>query len=413
MITEETMAAAGPDSEPRPYPAWPIADERELNAVRDVIESGAWWRMTGTQVSAFEKEFATYHGATQALAVTNGTHALELALAALDIGQGDEVIIPAFTFISTATSVLCAQAVPVLVDVLPNTYCLDPERLAAAITPRTRAIIPVHMAGHVADIDAITDVAKRHGLHIIEDAAHAQGATWRGRPVGAMQAGSIFSFQAGKLMTAGEGGLVMSHDSEFIERCFYYGNCGRPKTDRTYQHSVLGTNCRMTELQAAVLRVQLTRLNEQNARREANAALLNQMLGKVPGLTPQGRDPHVTLNPHYMYMFRYDPSAFNGLPRQQFVDALIEHGVPAFVGYPAIHRTPVFREASFGPRWRSSRTLLPDYNKVNCPVAEALGNEVVWLHHRVLLGDEGHLAQLLRAIEAVRLRTGIDICLKL
>lgn len=410
MITEEIMAAAGPDSEPRPYPAWPIADERELTAVRDVIESGAWWRMTGTQVSAFEKEFAAHHGATRALAVTNGTHALELALAALDIGQGDEVIVPAFTFISTATSVLCAQAVPVLVDVLPDTYCLDPERVAAAITPRTRAIIPVHMAGHVADIDAIADVVKCHGLHIIEDAAHAQGATWRGRPVGAMQAGGIFSFQAGKLMTAGEGGLVMSHDSEFIERCFYYGNCGRPKTDRTYQHSVLGTNCRMTELQAAVLRVQLTRLNEQNARREANAALLDRMLAKVPGLTPQGRDPRVTLNPHYMYMFRYDPSAFDGLPRQQFVDALIKHGVPAFVGYSAIHRTPVFREASFGPRWRSNRTLLPDYNKVNCPVAEGLGNEVVWLHHRVLLGDEGHLAQLLSVIEAIRLRAAIELC---
>jgi 3-amino-5-hydroxybenzoate synthase len=370
-----------------------------------VLESGEWWRMAGSQVGEFEKEFAAYHNASHGLAVTNGTHAIELSLAALDIGQGDEVIIPAYTFISTATAVLCAQATPVLVDVNHDTYCLDPASLAAAITPRTRAIIPVHMAGHAADMDAILAIAGQHNLHVIEDAAHAHGAAWKGRRVGAMQSGGIYSFQAGKLMTAGEGGLILSNDAEFIEKCFLYGNCGRPRTDRTYQHSVLGTNCRMTELQAAVLRIQLLRLEEQNARREDNAARLSKMLSEVPGITPQGRDPQVTLHPHYMYMFRYDSSEFRGLARQQLVDALIEQGVPAFVGYPAIHRTPMFRDRNFGPRWRTDGDRLLDYNAVSCPVAENLGEEIVWLHHRVLLGDEKHLVQVVDALDRARLLT--------
>jgi 3-amino-5-hydroxybenzoate synthase len=404
MSTKEFAAEDVRDADPLTFPAWPVADEREVSAVRAVMESGQWWRMVGSQVVEFEKEFAARHAAARALAVTNGTHAIELALAALGIGRGDEVIIPAFTFISTASAVLCAQAVPVLVDVDPDTYCLDPARLEDAITPRTRAVIPVHMAGHIADMDAILEITGRHDLRVIEDAAHAQGAMWKGAHVGALDAGGIYSFQAGKLMTAGEGGLVMSNDADFIENCFLYGNCGRPKTDRAYRHSVLGTNCRMTELQAAVLRVQLTRLDEQNRRREANAAALDRMFADEPGIVPQGRDPRVTVNPHYMYMFRYDPSAFGGLPRRQFVDALIEQGVPAFVGYAAIHRTPVFSEGNFGPRWRAGDELLPDYNAVSCPVAEALGDEVVWLHHRVLLGDDSHLAGLAEAVGRVRRR---------
>ena len=409
MSTKEFRSGNDRKGEPRPFPTWPIADERELAAVQAVLESGQWWRMAGSHVIEFEKEFAAYHNASHALAVTNGTHAIELALAALDIGQGDEVIIPAFTFISTATAVLCAQAIPVLVDVNPDTYCLDPERLAAAVTPRTRAVIPVHMAGHVADMDEILAIARQHNLHVIEDAAHAHGAAWKGKRVGTMQAGGIYSFQAGKLMTAGEGGLILSNDAGFIEKCFLHGNCGRPRTDRTYQHSVLGTNCRITELQAAVLRIQLLRLEEQNARREVNAAMLNQMLSGVPGIVPQGHDERVTLHPHYMYMFRYDSSAFSGLSRQQLVDALIEQGVPAFVGYPAIHRTPMFRNRNFGPRWRTDDALLPDYNVVSFPVAETLGEEVVWLHHRALLGDEEHLAGVVDALNRVRVRASSGV----
>ncbi|HYP25625.1 MAG TPA: DegT/DnrJ/EryC1/StrS family aminotransferase [Blastocatellia bacterium] len=402
MSFEELALNGGKQAKRKPFPEWPVYDEQEIAAVNSVIGSRQWWRMTGSHVNEFEKEFAAYQGAKFALGVTNGTQAIELALAALDIGAGDEVIIPAFTFISTATAVLCANAVPVPVDIKPDTYCIDADAIENAITERTRAIIPVHMAGHPVDMDAILELAQKYGLPIIEDAAHAQGAEWKGARVGALDAGGIFSFQAGKLMTAGEGGLVLSNDEEFIERCFLYGNCGRPKTDRTYQHELLGSNCRISELQGAVLRVQMSRLDEQIARRAANAPLLDRLLGDIPGIVPQGVDPRVTRHSHYMVMFRYNAAEFGGLPRQKFVDALIAEGVPAFVAYPAIHRTPVFRNANFGPRWRPEYSKLPDYNLFECPVAEEVGDTVVWLHHRVLLGDEEDLVELADAIRKIQ-----------
>ncbi|HEY9403590.1 MAG TPA: DegT/DnrJ/EryC1/StrS family aminotransferase [Pyrinomonadaceae bacterium] len=400
---EELSINGGKPAKRKPFPAWPMYDETELAAVKTVIESRQWWRAIGSQVREFEQEFAKYQNAKYALAVGNGTQAIEVALAALDLAHGDEVIVPAFSFISTATAVLCVNAVPIFVDVDPDTYCLDANALAAAITPRTRAIIPVHMAGRVADMDAILDIARQHNLAVIEDAAHAHGAEWKGERAGALGHAGIFSFQAGKLMTAGEGGIILSNDEAFIERCFLFSNCGRPRTDRTYQHSVLAGNCRMSELQAAVLRAQLARLDEQIERREANAARLDRMLSEVSGLTPQsGSDPRITRDPHYMYMFRYDRTAFGDLPRQEFVDALIAEGVPSFVAYPAINRTPVFRNAAFAPRWRAGDPALPDYSAVSCPVSEEIGETVVWFHHSVLLGDEQDLREIVEAIEKIR-----------
>jgi 3-amino-5-hydroxybenzoate synthase len=199
-------------------------------------------------------------------------------------------------------------------------------------------------------------------------------------------------------MTAGEGGLILSHDAEFIERCFLFGSGGRPKTDRTYQHTLLGSTCRLSELHAAVLRVQLTRLDEQIARREINASLLDRHIAEIAGISVQKCDPRVTRHPHYMYMFCYDQTAFGGLSREIFVDALIAEGVPAFIGYPAIHQTPVFSQGTFEPRWRTGDEALPDYNQVSCPVAERLGAQTVWLHHRVLLGNAQDCAELADAI---------------
>jgi 3-amino-5-hydroxybenzoate synthase len=291
--------------------------------------------------------------------------------------------VPDFTFISTASAVLCVNAVPVLVDIEPDTYCIDPGAIAAAITPRTRAIIPVHMCGQLADMDAIRDIAQKHNLSVIEDAAHAQGAEWKGQRAGTLGQAGIFSFQAFKLMTAGEGGIVISNDEAFIERAFLYGNCGRPKNDRHYQVE----------------------------RRHANTQLLDSLLREVPGITPQGCDPRVTRHPHYMYMFRYEAAEFGGLSRQEFVDTLVAQGIPAFVAYLAIHRTPLFRDRTFGPRWRGAEHTLPDYNRVHCPVADEISDQVVWLHHRVLLGDQEDvigLVSTIRDIQAQARRAGGD-----
>jgi 3-amino-5-hydroxybenzoate synthase len=399
---EELAINGGKPAKRKPFPDWPLYDGREIEAVTEVIRSRKWWRNVGTQTTKFEQEFAAHHLARHALAVTNGTQAIELALAAADIGRGDEVIVPAFSFISTASAVLFVNAVPIFVDVLPDTYCIDPAAIAAAITSRTRAIIPVHLAGQMADMDAILDIAHHHDLLVIEDAAHAPCAEWKGRPAGTFHTAGTFSFQAAKLVSAGEGGLIMSNDADFIQRCLLISNCGRAQGDRTYQHVALGTNCRMSELHAAALRVQLTRLNQQIDIREANSALLDRMLGMSECIQPQALDPRVTRHPHYMYMFRYDAAGFGGLPRGQFVDALNAEGVPAFIAYPPIYRTPVFRERSFGARWRSDFSLLPDYTKTHCPVAEEIGEKVVWLHHRTLLGDEEDMVELVEAINKIR-----------
>jgi 3-amino-5-hydroxybenzoate synthase len=367
-----------------------------------VLESRQWWRMIGSECSQLEKEFARYQGASHALSVMNGTQAIEVVLGALGIGRGDEIIVPAFSFISTASAVLCVNAAPVFVDVKPDTYCMDPDKIEAAITSRTRAIIPVHMAGHSADMDRILAVARNHNLRVIEDAAHAHGAEWKGRRLGALDIAGIFSFQAGKLMTAGEGGMILSNDEEFIERCFLYGNCGRPKTDRSYQHGLLGSNSRMSEIQAAILRAQLQRVDEQIELRERYARLLDEMLSQIPGIVPQATDPRANRNPHYMYMFRYDEAAFDDLSRQTFVDALIAEGIPAFVAYKAIHQTPVFRNGAFEPRWRPDDPLLPDYSQVSCPVAEEIGDNVVWLHHRVLIGDHLDIEEVAEAVRKIQ-----------
>jgi 3-amino-5-hydroxybenzoate synthase len=401
MATKQTMTVGGPGKQRPFHDDWPVCDEREIAAVTGVLQGKQWWRGNGAQVVAFEQEFADYQNTKRALAVTNGTQAIELALMAFDIGRGDEVIVPAFTFISTASAVLCVNAVPVLVDVDLDTYCISPDAIEAAVTPRTRAIIPVHMCGQIADMDAILEIAQKYDLRVIEDAAHAQGAEWKGRRAGTLGDAAIFSFQAFKLMTAGEGGIVTSNDESFIERCFLYGNCGRPQGDRAYQHTLLGTNSRMSELHAAVLRVQLQRLDAQIERRAPNANLLDDLLQEIPGIEPQACDSRVTRHPHYMYMFRYDADAFGGLTRQQFVDALVAEGIPAYRAYLAIHKTPVFRNGTFGPRWRGDEALLPDYGNVICPDAETISDEAVWLHHRVLLGNEEHVMELAGAIKGI------------
>jgi 3-amino-5-hydroxybenzoate synthase len=375
-------------------PSWPMHDDDEVEAVTRVIRSGNWWRVAGGEVKEFEAAFAEAHGCRHALAVTNGTHGLELALLARRIGPGDEVIVPAMTFISTATAVMRVGAVPVPVDVDPKTYCIDPTSVAAAITDRTRAVIPVHMAGHIADMDALRAIAREHDLFLLEDACHAQGATWRGRPAGSLGDAAVFSFQAMKLMTAGEGGIVTTNDDSLWESLFLSHNVGRAVTDRVYHHVGLGSNYRMTELQGAVLSVQLSRLAAHNRIRESNARFLTSLLSEVPGVEPQGRDPRCTLDTHYMFMFRYDPAAFGGLSRDHLIAYLNARGVPAYRAYSEIHRTETFRDyvAAIGR---------PELSERVCAHAADVAANVIWLHHRVLLADAPVLEEIAEAIASV------------
>ena len=347
MVTEELAINGGRMAKRKPFPDWPVYDDREMAALTGVLESRQWWRGNGMQAVQFEQEFAAYHNTRHAMAVTNGTHALELVLAALDIGRGDEVIVPAFTFISTATAVLCANAVPVLVDVDRQTYCLDPGALESAITPRTRAIIPAHMAGHPADMDAIGEIARRHNLAVIEDAAHGQGAEWNGQRVGALHTTGIFQLPGLQANDRRRGRIVLSNDTEFIERCFLYGNCGRPKNDRTYQHSVPGSNYRMSEMHAAVLRVQLARLDEQIARRArqrrpARLAAAADPRARAAGPRP-ARDAPSALYAHVPLrrrgLRRPDPAAVRGYAARRGHPGVC--GLPGHPPHAAVPRPDV------------------------------------------------------------------------
>jgi len=359
-----------------------------MAALERVLHSGKWWRGSGEEVEAFEREFAEFHDCAHALAVCNGTQALEISLSCLGVGLGDEVIIPAFTFVATAGAPLTIGAIPVPVDIDPETYTIDVTAVRGAITSRTRAIIPVHLAGGPCEMDALGDVSRAAGVPIVSDAAHAHGARWKGTSLAALSLVSIYSFQSVKLLTAGEGGALVTNDTELARHAWLKHTYGRPKGDRRYQHLELGTNSRMTEFQGAMLRVQLARFSGQLREREDGAARLDEILGRVDGIDVAKRFAGTSVHSHYMYMIRLREKI--GIRRDTLVDALVAEGVPAFRAYPAIPDLEMFRETRFRDEQVTLR-LKPDavregLNRHAVPAARAIAEESIWLHHAVLLG---------------------------
>ncbi|MFD7130807.1 aminotransferase class I/II-fold pyridoxal phosphate-dependent enzyme [Streptomyces sp. NPDC059894] len=371
------------------FPEWPQSDDTERQGLLRVLDQGQWWRVTGTEVTAFEREFAEHHGSPHALAVSSGTAALELALECHGVGPGTEVIVPAFTFISSSQAVQRIGAVAVPVDVDPRTWCLDPQATAAAITDRTRAIMPVHMAGQLADMDALPELAAAAGVALVQDAAHAHGARWRGRRVGELGSDAAFSFQNGKLMTAGEGGALLGPDPERHQQAYLRHTCGRPQDDLGYFHETSGSNFRMNEFSAALLRAQLGRLEQQIDVREERWPLLSALLAEIPGVVPQGVDKRGDRNPHYMAMFRLP--GWDERRRNDLVDRLVTAGLPAFRAFRVVYRTGGFWETA------APDTTVDELAR-RCPVSEALSQDCVWLHHRVLLATEEDMHLVARIV---------------
>jgi len=383
------------------YPAWPVWDARERDGLLDVLDRGGWWQGDGAEAATFAAEFAAYQGARFGLALTNGTHTLEAALAACDVGQGDEVIVPGMTFVASATAALAVNAAPVLVDIDADTLCIDPLAAEAAITPRTRAIVAVHVAGAAADLDALTALCDRRGLFLIEDCAHAHGTFWRGRGVGSWGTFGSFSMQRSKLMTAGEGGALICNDERMRNRAWAYADCGRERGQWFYHHASYGSNLRMTEWQGAVLRAQLARFPEQNRIRNANAIALNAALAAIAGIRPPVRDPRMDSQGNYCFIFHYDASRFAGLPLRQFESALAAEGIPMGVSYPALSDLAVFRNRNFGPRLRAAAPDI-DYSSLHLPRAEAAAASTVWLQHRLLLAGREDVLDVARAVERIQ-----------
>jgi L-glutamine:2-deoxy-scyllo-inosose/3-amino-2,3-dideoxy-scyllo-inosose aminotransferase len=390
---------------------WPVHGEEELEALREVLVSGCWGHVdrTGAYVAPFEERFerafADLHGARHGLCVANGTVALQLAFEALDIGAGDEVIVPGLTWQATAAAALDVNAVPVLVDVEPDTYCIDPAAVEAAITPRTKAVVAVHLYNCLADLDALTELCARHGLSLIEDCAHSHGSAWKGRGVGTHGDIGCFSFQQTKSLTAGEGGFCTTGDDRLRERLDALRNCGRaPDGTSGRWQAVQSGNFRLTEWQAAILHVQLERFPAQFERRSENARLLDEALARVDGLEPMRRRPEATRQGLYAYVVRYDRHAFEELPVQEFRRRLAElAGVPVGGVYEPLNASPLYQPQTKARHRLDSHWNELDPTRFELPVAtRAHAEESVVLPHELLLNEWQDLSVVADLVERIR-----------
>ncbi|MCC2669152.1 MAG: putative pyridoxal phosphate-dependent enzyme apparently involved in regulation of cell wall [Armatimonadetes bacterium] len=385
----------------RPWPTWPVWDEEDAQAVANVVRSGVWFAGSGTECRDFSAEWAALHDARYAVPCANGTVALEIALRAAGVKAGDEVITTPYTFIATAAACVQINAVPIFADIDGATFNLDPAAAEAAVTERTRAIIAVHIAGNPADMDALSDLARRKDLVIVEDAAQAHLAEWRERKVGAIGQAGTFSFQASKNLNAGEGGVVITDSEETYEQAWSLVNCGRVREGGWYEHRMLSGNYRLTEFQAALLRSQARRLPEQTRLRNENALYLAGALAEIEGVTPLTRDPRVTQHTYHKFIFRYRSEAFGGLSRPDFLAALQAEGIPCHPGYDPMYRSPAFK-INTATHPFASRV---DYSRIRLPEVEQACSEAIWLDQRMLLAGQQDMDDITAAILKIQQAT--------
>ncbi len=393
----------GKKAKNKPCPVWPYYDSREEQALKEVLASRVWWRTPGTKTLEFEQAFAKFHGARHGIAVTNGTAALEVTMAGLGITAGDEVIVPNFTFVATASAVLFSNALPVLVDVDPETYCIDPDLAEAAITSRTKAVIAVHMGGHPADLDRLKKICSRHRIALVEDASHAHASEWRGKRIGTYGVAATFSFQSSKLMTAGEGGVIISNNDKFELQARSVHDCGRMPGKWFYSHYIYGSNYRLSEWQGAILNVQLSRLDEQTAIRHRNARLLDNLLRQIPGITPQKLDERCTRNGQYAYIFHFNKREFAGVSTDRFIEAMNAEGIPNQASYPPLHELHMFRNGKYRERLSGKQASgKHNFLKQKFPVTQKAAWETVWIPQPALLGDEEDMHEIAAALAKIQ-----------
>lgn len=368
----------------RPYPSYPKITDEEIDAVVEVLRAGILSSRRGKKTKEFEDEFAKYIGVNHAIAVSSGTAAIHLALAALGIGTGDEVLVPAYTFTSSATPIIMQNAIPVFVDVDPLTYNVSIEDASRKVTENTKAIIVVHLFGLSADMDKVMKFANEYDLYVIEDCAQAHGAKYKGKRVGSIGDVGTFSFYEGKNMMTGEGGMLTTNDDELAERirmlrdhCEIRGlleYMKRPKRKWPLTN-MLGFNYRMTELQAAIGLVQLTKLDKNNEKRRELAKILNSRLGKIIGIKPP-YVPEYAYHIYHVYCSRYFEEQV-GVPRELFVKAVNAEGGLVSEGYTIpLYANPIYREkiakAKGCPFTCPFYKGLVNYSDGICPVTEEL-----------------------------------------
>lgn len=391
----------------KPFSPWPQYKQSDIERLIRQVESRHWggYPLPTPLAQGFCERFAAMHGVKYALPVANGTVAIQVALQAIGLRFGDEVIVPAYTWDGTATAVLMAGGVPVFADVSPDTYCLDVDSVRVALTPRTRAIVPVHLAMRFAEMDELLALARESNLKIVEDCAHAHGGAYRGRGAGSMGAAGCFSFQESKLMTAGEGGMVTTNDLATYEALQTLVNCGRASLTDEFGARMLGLNYRLTDLQVALLIGQIETLPELRERRAQNARLLTELLSAVEGIRVLPPQPSLTQSTFYNYVLQYRPAG--GLPhphRDLFVAALEKEGIPVDGRfYEAVYRSDLFYATPENcPQLAAGRAKPVDWGACSCPVSErAAYEEAVWIPQTVLLGEEEDVRDVARAFVKV------------
>ncbi|MGD0707301.1 MAG: DegT/DnrJ/EryC1/StrS family aminotransferase [Anaerolineaceae bacterium] len=393
-------ALGGKPLRAEPYPTWPVHDERDIRAVTEVIESGQWGGSPypGPKAKTFAERFAQMQGGGYAVPLINGATALEVALRTAAIGWEDEVIIPAYAFQAVAVATLAAGAIPVIVDIDPGTYCIDPEQVKLALTPKTKAIIVAHLGAQMTDMDAIMDIADSRGLVVVEDCSHAPGARWHSQGAGTIGHFGTFDMQSGNILTTGEGGVLLCRTQDLAERAASIVDCGRPK-DMGQNNFTLGTNYRLSELQAALGMVALERFPEQMKERAEHVAYLEENLKKLPGIRLLRHDIRNTVRSFDRYILAIDPQVF-GAEHQVVCFALAGEGIPCDHGYPAMHHYDLFQP------WLS-RLPVPSafperfqFEKLHFPEAErASEDEAVWLNEAIFRAGKQGVDDVVNALK--------------
>src|ERR1700738_2097154 len=387
-----------------PFPVWPMGTEQEARALQDVLESSKWGGQPfpGKYAAAFARKFAEAHTAKYAQCVNTGTVAIQAALKAIDIRPGDEVLVPAYTWEGTVGPVLLVNGVPVFVDVDADTYCMDAKLIEKAITPKTKAILPVHLGMRFADMDEILRIAKKHNLKVIEDCAHAHGGKWKGQGAGSMGDMGAFSFQSSKLITSGEGGAVITNNLEYLERVQSYINAGRASLTDKYHHRIIGFNYRLGEFQAAVLCPQLERLPEQAALRKKNMEHFECRLRDTAGIGLLKTQRRITQQAPYGYVLKYFSDQVKEIPRAAFVAALQLEGIPCDgLFYEPVYKSSLFPldPADFPALSWGREKPLALRTMYKCPVSErAAYHEAIWFSHHLFLGGKANIDSIADAI---------------
>ena len=394
---------------------WPVYDDREKDALISVLESGKWGRSgydyqnrKGSALYQFEQAFAAFHDGTYALSVATGTTALETCMRAVGVEAGCEVIVPACTYISSASCAMVCNGVPIFVDVDPGNYTIDPQAVEAAITPRTRAVVAVDFGGMPCDTDALGEICRKHGVALVSDCSHAHGGQWRGKGVGSHADIAGYSCMPGKVLAIGEGGMVMTHSEDLYEAAFRYQHAGRDRGEISRQFTWPATTLRLSEWEAAIGLIALTRLEEQAEIRWRNVKVLADGMAKIPGLAGLEIDERVTRWNPYCWHFKFISDEFEGVHRDVFRQALNAEGVQCGLGpTEPLYRYDIFKSGKWGETGCPIRCPLykgdVDYTKVCCPEAERIHDtEALLISHRFLLGPLEDMDLILDAMRKIR-----------